>query len=98
MLSGSVHVTIFDEDNQEGLVDAPTQGELFGFASMLEQTKHQTNVMALTDTTRLEVDRDDITVLLQRKPMAGMDKLTVLARQLCAHQQLVRNRASRKSE
>jgi len=34
-------------------------------------------------------------VLLQRKPMAGMDMLTVLSRQLHAHQQLVRDRASR---
>ena len=95
MLSGSVHVTTFDEDNQEVLVDAPTHGEIFGFASMLEQTNHQTNAMALEETTCLEVDRDDITVLLQKKPMAGMDMLTVLARQLHAHQQLVRDRAGR---
>jgi len=95
MLSGSVHVTTFDEDNQEVLVDAPAHGELFGFASMLEQTAHQTNAMALEETSCLEVDRNDITVLVQKKPMAGMDMLTVLARQLHAHQQLVRDRASR---
>ena len=95
MLSGSVHVTAFDEDNQEVLVDAPAHGELFGFASMLEQTAHQTNAMALEETSCLEVDRNDITVLVQKKPMAGMDMLTVLARQLHAHQQLVRDRASR---
>jgi CRP/FNR family cyclic AMP-dependent transcriptional regulator len=95
MLSGSVHVTTFDEDSQEVLVDAPTHGEIFGFASMLEQTTHQTNAMALTETTCLEVDRNDITALLQKKPMAGMDMLTVIARQLHAHQQLVRDRANR---
>jgi CRP/FNR family transcriptional regulator, cyclic AMP receptor protein len=95
MLSGSVDVTTLDEDHQEVLVDSPGHGEVFGFASMLEQTTHQTNAMALTETTCLEVDRNDITVLLQRKPMAGMDMLTVMARQLHAHQQLVRNRATR---
>jgi uncharacterized membrane protein len=95
MMSGSVHVTTFDEDGQEVLVDTPAHGDLFGFASMLEQTKHQTNALALEETTCLEVDRHDITILLQRKPMAGMDMLTVLARQLHAHQQLVRGRASR---
>nr|WP_218623894.1 DUF1003 domain-containing protein [Granulicella sp. dw_53] len=95
LMSGGVQVTTVDEDNQEVLVDTPGHGELFGFASMLEQTAHQTNAMALEETTCLEVDRNDISILLQRKPMAGMDMLTVLARQLHAHQQLVRGRAMR---
>jgi len=37
-----VRVTTVDEDNQEVLVDEPAHGEFFGFASMLEQTPHQT--------------------------------------------------------
>jgi uncharacterized membrane protein len=41
------------------------------------------------------VDRHDIAVLLQRKPMAGMDMLTVLGKQFHASQQLVRVRANR---
>src|SRR5258706_5623837 len=47
LMSGSVHVTTFDEDGQEVLVDTPGHGDLFGFASMLEQTKHQTNALAV---------------------------------------------------
>ena len=46
-------------------------------------------------TVCLEVDRDDIAVLLQRKPMAGMDMLAVLGRQFHASQKLVRVRAAR---
>jgi CRP/FNR family transcriptional regulator, cyclic AMP receptor protein len=95
VMSGSVHVTTVDEDNQEVLVDEPRHGELFGFASMLEQSAHQTNAMAVEETTCLEVDRNDIAILLQRKPMAGMDMLTVIARQLHAHQKLVRDRVTR---
>ena len=95
MMSGSVHVTTVDDDNQEVLVDQPKHGDLFGMASMLEQTPHQTNAMALEETTCVEVDRDDIAILLQRKPMAGLDMLTVIARQLHAHQQLVRDRVTR---
>jgi uncharacterized membrane protein len=95
MLSGSVRVTTVDEDQQEVLVDEPGRGDFFGFASMLEQTPHQTNAIALEDTVCLEVDRNDIATLLQRKPMAGMDMLTVLGRQFHASQQLVRIRASR---
>jgi CRP/FNR family transcriptional regulator, cyclic AMP receptor protein len=95
MMSGMVEVTTVDEDHQEVLVDEPGHGDFFGFASMLEQTPHQTNAMAIEETVCLEVDRDDIAILLQRKPMAGMDMLTVLGRQFHASQQLVRLRASR---
>jgi uncharacterized membrane protein len=41
------------------------------------------------------VDRDDIFTLIQQKPHAGMDMLTVLGRHLHAAQQLVRGRAAR---
>jgi uncharacterized membrane protein len=95
MVSGAVRLTTVDEDHQEVVVDQPAAGEFFGFASMLEQTPHQTTAIAVDETVCLEVDRDDIAVLLRRKPMAGMDMLTVLGRQFHASQQLVRVRASR---
>jgi uncharacterized membrane protein len=95
MISGKVRVSTVDDDGQEVVVDEPRVGEFFGFASMLEQTPHRTNAVALDDTSCIEVDRDDISVLLQRKPHAGMDLLTVLARQIHAAQELARLRASR---
>ena len=95
MMSGKVQVTTVDEDHQEVLVDEPSQGQFFGFASMLEQTPHQTTALAIEETSCIEISRDDIAVLLQRKPMAGMDMLTVLGRQFHASQQLVRGRANR---
>jgi uncharacterized membrane protein len=95
MVSGTVRVTTVDQDHQEVVVDEPQHGEFFGFASMLEQTPHQTTAIALEETVCLEVDRNDISVLLQRKPLAGMDMLTVLGRQFHASQQLVRVRAMR---
>jgi CRP/FNR family cyclic AMP-dependent transcriptional regulator len=61
----------------------------------LEKTAHQTTALALEATTCIEVSRNDIAVLLQRKPHAGMDLLTVLGRQFHASQQLVRLRAMR---
>jgi uncharacterized membrane protein len=95
MISGRVRVTTVDEDHQEVVVDEPGHGEFFGFASMLEITPHQTEAIALEETTCLEVSRNDIAVLLQRKPLAGMDMLTVLGKQFHASQQLVRLRANR---
>lgn len=95
MVSGKVRVTIVDEDHQEVIVDEPACGEFFGFASMLEQTPHQTNATALEEAVCMEVDRKDIAILLERKPQAGMDMLTVLGRQFHASQQLVRIRSYR---
>jgi uncharacterized membrane protein len=95
MVSGSVRLTTIDEDHQEVIVDQPAPGEFFGFASMLEGTPHQTTATAQEETVCLEVDRHDISILLERKPMAGMDMLTVLGRQFHASQQLIRLRAAR---
>jgi uncharacterized membrane protein len=95
VVSGSVSVTTVDEDGQEIIIDQPAPGQFFGFASMIDGTPHQTSAMAQEPTECIEVDRDDISVLLQRKPMAGMDLLTTLGRQFHASQQLVRLRSSR---
>ena len=95
MVSGKVRVTTVDEDQQEVVVDEPGKGEFFGFASMLDQTPHQTTAVALEESVCLEVSRNDIAVLLERKPQAGMDLLTTLGHQFHAAQHLVRLRAMR---
>jgi uncharacterized membrane protein len=95
LMTGSVRVSMIDEDQQEVVVDEPEHGGVFGFASMLDETPHQTNAMAMEQSTCVEVDRHDISVLLQRKPMAGLDMLTMLGRQIHASQRLVRLRANR---
>jgi CRP/FNR family cyclic AMP-dependent transcriptional regulator len=95
MVSGAVRVTTIDEDQQDVVVDEPSAGEFFGFASMLDGTPHQTNAVALEETVCLEVDQHDIETLVQRKPHAAMDMLSVIGRQFHATQKLVRVRAAR---
>lgn len=95
VVSGRVRLATVDEDSQEVVVDEPAAGEFFGFASMLADTPHQTGALALEETLCIEVDRHDIAILLERKPMAGMDMLAVLGRQFHASQQLVRLRSTR---
>jgi len=95
VVTGGVRVTTVDEDHQEVIIDEPSAGEFFGFASMLDQTNHQSSATAIEETTCVEVDREDIAVLLKQKPHAGMDMLTVLGRHFHASQQLVRIRAMR---
>jgi len=62
---------------------------------MLEKTAHQTTAIAMEESSCLEISRDDIAILLQKKPHAGMDLLTTLGRQFHAAQELVRSRAHR---
>jgi len=95
VVSGKARVTTVDEDHQEVVVDEPTPGDFFGFASMLQQTPHETGATAMEETVCVEVDRDDIFELIQRKPHAGMDMLSVLGRQYHAAHQLVRVRSMR---
>jgi uncharacterized membrane protein len=95
MVSGEVDVTTVDDDHQDVVIDRPAAGEFFGFASMLDQTPHQTNAVAREQTVCLEVDRNDIFTLLSQKPHAGMDMLAVLGHQIHAAQQQVRGRAAR---
>ena len=95
VVSGKARVTTVDDDQQEVVLDEPTAGEFFGFASMLQQTPHESGAIALEETVCVEVDRDDIFELIQRKPHAGMDMLAVLGRQYHAAHQLVRVRSMR---
>ena len=95
VLSGSVRVTSVDADGQEVMFSEPKHGDFFGFASMLDAEPHQTTAIALEKTTCIEVDRNDLIQLIQAKPMAGLDLLTVIAREIHATQQLVRGRSAR---
>ncbi|MGI4830330.1 MAG: DUF1003 domain-containing protein [Janthinobacterium lividum] len=95
LLTGATQVTTVDQDQQEVVVAIPEPGEFFGIASMLEGTGHRTSAVATEDATCVELDRNDISVLLSKKPMAGLDMMTGLARQFHAAQDIIRLRSNR---
>jgi CRP/FNR family transcriptional regulator, cyclic AMP receptor protein len=95
IISGSVTVTTVDQDGQELIIDQPATGEFFGFASMIEGIPHQTTAVAVTETECVEIDRNDIEILLQKRPHSGIDLLTMVARQFHTAHQLVRLRSQR---
>jgi CRP/FNR family cyclic AMP-dependent transcriptional regulator len=95
LVSGAVAVSTIDDDGQMVLLDEPMKGEAFGFASMLDQTPHQTEATATEPTQCIEMDLHDITVLLHRKPDAGLDLMKVMGKQFHAAERLVRLRAAR---
>ncbi len=95
VMSGAVRVTLIDEDGQEVLFSEPRHGDFFGFASMLEHSEHATTAVATEATRCVVVDHDDLEQLVSRKPMAGLDMVTVLAREIHSTQKIVRLRAAR---
>ena len=95
VLSGTVRVTSVDEDGQEVLFAEPKHGDFFGFASMLDNKEHQTTATATEPTGCVEVDRHDLQELFSHKPMAGLDLLTVVAREIHRTQAMVRGRSAR---
>jgi uncharacterized membrane protein len=95
MVHGKVDVVMLDADNQEVVIDRPAIGEIFGLSSMLSASPHQTTAIVLEDTAAIEIDRTDLSELIQRKPLAGLDMLTMVGRQFRAAQDLVRMRAAR---
>ena len=95
VLHGRVQVVVIDEDNQEVVLDTPGPGDLFGLTSMLSAAPHQTSAFAVEETAAIEIARNDLETLIQRKPMAGLDILTMVGRHFRTAQDLVRARAAR---
>lgn len=95
VLTGRVEVSMIDEEQRPVVVDSPERGDVFGLSSMLAGSPHLTTAVALEDTSVIEVDRSDLAALLQRKPMAGLDMLTMVGKQFRAAQELLRTRVVR---
>lgn len=93
--SGKVCMTMMDKSGDKFQVDVATKGDIFGLSSMLAGAVHMTTATAMEDTCAIEVDRDDIAALLQRKPLAGLDMLTMVEKQLRTSHELLRVLTSR---
>jgi uncharacterized membrane protein len=92
---GRVHVSITDIVQESVIVDVVEAGGLLGMSSLLAGAEHLTTAVAVEETCAIEIDRRDITVLLERKPLAGFDMMTMIEKQLRATHELMRTRVSR---
>jgi uncharacterized membrane protein len=64
-------------------------------SSLMAEENHQTTAVAVENTTAIEIDRNDIIALITAKPMAGLDMMTIVEKQLRSVHELMRTRASR---
>jgi CRP/FNR family cyclic AMP-dependent transcriptional regulator len=92
---GRVNVSITDLAHDIVLVDVVTPGGLLGMSSLLAGAEHLTTAVAVEDTCAIQIDRDDIRTLLQQKPLAGLDMMTMIEQQLRSTHELMRTRVAR---
>jgi uncharacterized membrane protein len=92
---GKVNVSITDLANEDIVVDVAEAGGMVGMSSLLAHASHLTTAIAVEDTCAIEIDRYDISTLLQQKPLAGLDMMTMIESQLRATHELMRTRVSR---
>lgn len=92
---GTVQVSIKDANKDTIILDMADEGGLVGMSSLLAGENHQTTAIAVEDTLAIEIDRNDITVLLNSKPMAGLDMLTIVEKHLRAAHELMQTRVAR---
>ena len=93
--SGLVHITIVDANHETVIVDVVDDGGICGMSSLLAGENHQTTAIAVEETIAIDIDRSDITILLQTKPLAGLDMLTIVEKQLRSAHELMRTRVTR---
>lgn len=91
----AVRVSIVDRGGEEVTLDEVQSGGIFGFASLLEGTPHQTTATATGPCRCIEVPREALRHLVHSKPDAGIDMLAVLGRHLHQAHKLVAVRSIR---
>lgn len=92
---GRVHVSITDIAQDVVIVDVVEPGGLLGMSSLLASAEHLTTAIAVEDTCAIQIDRGDISTLLQKKPLAGLDMMTMIEKQLRSTHEIMRTRVSR---
>lgn len=92
---GRVNVSITDIADEVLTVDEVEDGGLLGMSSLLASASHLTTAVAVEATCAIEIDRNDISTLLQKKPQAGLDMMTMIEKQLRAAHELMRTRVTR---
>ncbi|MDQ2937296.1 MAG: DUF1003 domain-containing protein, partial [Acidobacteriota bacterium] len=92
---GQIELFIKDTAGQKIVLTTAEPGDMFGELAMLDSGPRTATALALTDSEVLVLDRDDLVLLFQRKPQAGLHMLAALSGLTRKADELLRTRVSR---
>src|SRR5919107_2531648 len=93
--SGEVELFIQDNVGQKITLDTARLGDFFGEIALLDEGPRTATAVALSDAELIELDRDDLLLLFQRKPDAALHMLAAMGRMTRKADALLRTRVSR---
>ncbi len=93
--SGSIELFIKDTAGQKIVLTVAEAGDLFGELSLLDSGPRTATALALTDVELLVLDRDDLLLLFQKRPDAGLHMLAAMSAMTRKADELLRTRVSR---
>lgn len=92
---GEVELSIQDNVGQKITLDTARLGDFFGEIALLDEGPRTATAVALADTELIELDRDDLLLLFQKKPDAALHMLAAMGRMTRKADALLRTRVSR---
>ncbi len=93
--SGEVELFIQDTTGQKIVLKIAKENDIFGEISMLDNRPRSATATALTETELFVLDRDDLLLLFQKKPDAGLNMLAAMSGMLRDADNLLRTRVAR---
>lgn len=93
--SGEVELFIHDTTGQKIVLTLASAGEIFGELALLDRGARTATAVALADTDLLELDRDDLLLLFQQAPGAGLHLLASMGHMTRKADELLKSRVSR---
>ncbi|MDQ3743388.1 MAG: DUF1003 domain-containing protein [Acidobacteriota bacterium] len=93
--SGEIELFIKDNTGQKIILDITHPGDFFGEIALLDEGPRSATAVALTHSELIELDREDLMLLFQKKPESALHMLAAMGKMTRKADELLRTRVSR---